>query len=203
MGKRRKNTKNQTDRPNIENQTIINNHIDYDKLAQAIVKALAEANSEKEISIQEEVEPKQKLDIWQHIRKFLETINQFLKLIYYTIFNRKHCNGEITSGLFGGLMQLVFNILAILGWAMFVSCIAYFGTITAYRMWTVYSLVDNIMFIVQWLLYILIMGIYSLIFRSMANEMAVEKDRNYIVAVFSSVVCFVALIVSLVALFKV
>lgn len=192
MGKRRKNTKNQTDRPNIENQTIINNHIDYDKLAQAIVKALAEANSEKEISIQEEVEPKQKLDIRQHIRKFLETINQFLKLTYCIIFNKKQYKSEMSSVLFSSLMVYFFNTIAFVGvWFIIIMFIL---------------LIQNWSWNIKDIIIVELIGLiamFSLICRGVANEMAVEKDRNYIVAVFSSVVCFVALIVSLIALFKV
>ena len=42
----------------------------------------------------------------------------------------------------------------------------------------------------------------ALIFRCIANEIRAEKDRNYIVSVFSGLVSFAALIVALVALFK-
>ena len=44
--------------------------------------------------------------------------------------------------------------------------------------------------------------VFSLVVRASANEMAAEKDRNYIIAVFSGVVSFAALVAALAALFK-
>jgi hypothetical protein len=43
---------------------------------------------------------------------------------------------------------------------------------------------------------------FALLLRASANEFDKEKDRNYIISVFSGIVSFVALIVALVALFK-
>ncbi|MEF2919218.1 MAG: hypothetical protein U0O22_01955 [Acutalibacteraceae bacterium] len=196
MGKRRKNTKNQTDRHNIENQTIINNHIDYDKLAQAIVKALAEANSAKEISTQEEVEPKQKPSIKLRIKNFLKSIYQFFKLIYYIIFNKKQYNGEMSSGLFSALIVSFLNTIAFVGFGVIVIVSIF---LIQNWSWTI----NNIILLIVMIVINFVVAMFSLVCRGAANEMAVEKDRNYIVAVFSSIVCFVALIVSLIALFKV
>ena len=50
--------------------------------------------------------------------------------------------------------------------------------------------------------FVVIVGMFSLIFRAAANEMAKEKDRDYVVAVFSGIVSFAALIIALVALLK-
>ena len=42
----------------------------------------------------------------------------------------------------------------------------------------------------------------SLLFKGAANDIKREEDRNYIVALFSGVVSFVALIISIVALIQ-
>ena len=44
--------------------------------------------------------------------------------------------------------------------------------------------------------------VYSLVLWRAAKEVNTEKDRNYIIALFSGVVSFAALIVALVALVK-
>jgi NADH:ubiquinone oxidoreductase subunit 6 (subunit J) len=42
----------------------------------------------------------------------------------------------------------------------------------------------------------------SVMFRGAANDIKREKDRNYIVALFSGIVSFVALIISIIALYR-
>ena len=44
--------------------------------------------------------------------------------------------------------------------------------------------------------------LYSFLLWKSAKEIETEKDRNYIISVFSGIVSFAALIVALVALFK-
>ena len=167
--------------------TIINNTIDYDKLAQAIVKANAISESSKE----KESKPEEKVTL----KKFLTTVRDI-------IVNKKQSNGEITSGLFSVVICSFFNTIAVLGAGL--AIIMFIGLIiTAIKFpWSINTVFNNIFGIVLAIIFLAIIAMLSLFFRASANEMAVEKDRNYIVSVFSAVICFVALIVSLVALFK-
>lgn len=169
--------------------TIINNTIDYDKLAQAIVKANAISESSKE----KESKPEEKVTL----KKFLTTVRDI-------IVNKKQSNGEITSGLFSIVICSFFNTIAVLGLLLFVLfIIASIITIKNFEWTTTSTISTNIFGIVLAIFFLAIIAMLSLFFRASANEMAVEKDRNYIVSVFSAVICFVALIVSLVvALFK-
>ena len=48
----------------------------------------------------------------------------------------------------------------------------------------------------------LVLVLYSFLLWKSAKEVETEKDRNYIISVFSGIVSFAALIVALVALFK-
>lgn len=162
------------------------NDIDYDKLAKAIDRVV-----NKNDKITEEKPTKNKI-----------TFLDFLKTVYYIIFNKKQSNGTLTSGIFGGLLTAIFNILAILG--LIISIFGFVAIIITIKNcnWELTSIVDNISTIVFSGIILIIFLVFALLFRGAANEMAVEKDRNYIVSVFSSVVSFAALVVALVALFK-
>lgn len=164
----------------------LNLEIDYDKLAKAIVKA----QSASENLIQQKMQDKEKL-----------TIKSFFKRVYYIIFNKKQSNGTLTSGLLGGLIEMVFNMIAVLGVLVFVCCIIVLVEIIM-RSWTVDMIVYNLISIFLIISCLVVTALFSLIFRGAANEMAIEKDRNYVVAVFSGVVSFAALVVALVALLK-
>lgn len=168
--------------------TIINNTIDYDKLAQAIVKA----NAVSESSTEKESKPEEKV-----------TLKKFLKTVRDIIINKKQSNGKMTSGLFSIVICSFFNTIAVLGLLFFVLFfIASIITIKKFEWTTINIISTNIFGIVLAIIFLAIIAMLSLFFRASANEMAVEKDRNYIVSVFSAVICFVALIVSLVALVK-
>lgn len=167
--------------------TIVNNEIDYDKLTKAIVDA----------NVQKNVEENNKFKSEERL-----TFCGFFKLLYYIIFNKKQSNGTMTSGLLSGLIALVFNGLAILGLIVFVCGIFATANIIKSCVWKPELIVNNVAAISLMVAFVLITGLFSLIFRAVANEMAKEKDRNYIVAIFSGIVSFAALIVALVALLK-
>ena len=168
------------------NITIINNEIDYDKLTKAIVDANVQKNVEDN-----EYKNKEKL-----------TFYGFFKLIYYIVFNKKQSNGTMTSGLLSGLIALAFNGLAILGLIIFVCGIVAVVKIVRSCVWKSEFIANNLATISLVVAFVVIVGMFSLIFRAAANEMAKEKDRDYVVAVFSGIVSFAALVVALVALLK-
>lgn len=167
--------------------TIVYNEVNYEKLAEAIVKA----NTEKNVVEDNETKSKEKLTVWD-----------FFKLIYYIVFNKKQSNGTMTSGLFCVLIALVFNGLAILGMIIFVCGIVAIANIIKSCVWQPELIANNIAMISLMVGFVVIVGVFSLIFRASANEMSREKDRDYVVAVFSGIVSFAALIVALVALLK-
>lgn len=166
---------------------IVKNNFDYDKLAKAI-----NAASKSEI---------EDADCQQQEQEKL-TFSGFFKLIYYIIFNKKQSNGTMTSGLLSGLIALAFNGLAILGLIIFICGIVAVINIVKSCVWKPEFVANNLSTISLMVAFIVIVGMFSLIFRAAANEMAKEKDRNYVVAVFSGIVSFAALVVALVALLK-
>lgn len=166
-----------------KNITIIHNEIDYDKLAEAIVRANAaqketEDNSAKKVSFKE-----------------------FWKMVGMIIINKKASNGQLAAGLLSVSMTALFNTLAVVAvLAMIGGIIAIVKTAFSFS-WSADSFYANVITILLSCLLIVLLAVLALYFRGVANEIAAEKDRNYIVAVFSGLVSFVALIVAFVSLF--
>lgn len=164
--------------------TIVHNEFDYDKLAEAIVKANGEIQKTKE----NKAKPAEKLSFW--------------KSVWYIIINKKQTDGTMTSGLFSFIIECFFNAVAVIGACALVLGIIILITLIVSFKWTFNLLPSNIFIIISMIIILVLIFLFSLIFKGAANEMSVEQDRDYLVSVFSGVVSFVALIVSLVALFK-
>ena len=145
----------------INNIQELNLEIDYDKLAEAIVKANnkieAEANKRK----------------------------------------------KFTSGTFAMIISLAFRGVAILGWLIaLVTPIAIINMAKSFVWNEVNAVMGNIFSIAFAVALFVVLILYSFLLWKSAKEIETEKDRNYIISVFSGIVSFAALIVALVALFK-
>lgn len=178
--------KNKKDKSSvINNIKNLNLEIDYDELAKAIVEAQNKAEEQQT----EENTPK---------LSFRDT----LKLIWYVICNKAEFNGTVTSAFLGCMMSMIFNIIAVLG--LIVLIFGFIAGIIEFRhiKWSFDIIPANIITITMFICFEIIVATISFVFRCIANEISKEKDRNYIVAVFSGIVSFAALVVALVALFK-
>ena len=145
----------------INNIQELNLEIDYDKLAEAIVKAQEKSENEA---------------------------------------NRKN---KFTSGTFAMIISLAFRGVAILGWLIaLVTPIAIINMAKSFVWVGVSAIVGNIFSIAFVIALFVILVLYSFLLWKSAKEIETEKDRNYIISVFSGIVSFAALIVALVALFK-
>ena len=145
-------------------KVVVHNHIneiDYDKLAEAMVKA-------QDIS---EVEENKK-------RKF-------------------------TSGSFAMLIMIAFYVFSI-----FVALLAASLILALVVSWNTLqwdgstNIVVSILTIAFCIVFAIVLGLYAVLLWKSAKEIETEKDRNYIISVFSGIVSFAALLVALVALFK-
>ena len=150
------------DKPQVINNIgEMNLEIDYDKLAEAIVKAQEKSEN---------------------------------------IANRKK---KFTSGAFATLITFAFYALSIFGWIISVAI-----PVSIYNMWSAFKWdsiangVGSVAIIIFMLGLMAVLVLYSILLWKSAKEIETEKDRNYIISVFSGIVSFVALIVALVALFK-
>ena len=150
------------DKPQIINNIQeLNLEIDYDKLAEAIVKAQEKSENEANKS-----------------KKF-------------------------TSGMFSMFVFVILRLIACLGWIIAFCVLLGSVNILTAMPWEGFSVVaENIFQIVYTVAIVALLVLYPLMLWKSAKEIETEKDRNYIISVFSGIVSFAALIVALVALFK-
>ena len=141
-----------------ENKQII--EIDYDKLADAIVKA--------NIKVEEERQNQNTLD---------KGLTKFTKALFIAM--------GIVCFLFAscGVVAIV-KVFQTINWEDAVGVIAYFIAMALF---------------LAIFVYVVLFGIN--LFKS-AKDIEKEKDRNYIIVIFSTIISFVSLIVSLVAFMK-
>lgn len=163
-------------------KTIVNNikelnlEIDYDKLAEAIVKA-QKKSEEKPVS---------------------NNKNGFWKTVWLIIINKEEKTGTRTSALLASVMGRLFNGIALIGVLLCIGfiCAAIFGLD-----WTG-SASTIILQAVALIIMVVASASLSFIFRGMANEINQENDRNYIMNLFFGLASLASLIVALVALFQ-
>ena len=160
----------------INNIQELNLEIDYDKLAEAIVKAQEKAT--------EQPGPSDNMGFW--------------KSVWSIIRNKESRTGMRGAGLLSEVISFIFNVMAII-------CIAISGIIGIMVIpqldWHGGILQSIFQGLFSVLLLFISLGV-ALIFRAVANEIKAEKDRDYILSVFSGILSFAALIVALAALFK-
>ena len=165
----------------INNIQELNLEIDYDKLAEAIVRA---QNKSEEI-----IEEEDDIDIG------------FWKSIWCIIRNKEKTNDNLLAVAMSMLMSLVFNVLAF----VFVSGAIVLIVILVNFVYKPFDkgLDGNILVnALMCLSFSCASALLGLLMRGIANDISWENNKNYIVAVFSGIVSFAALIVALVALFK-
>lgn len=122
---------------------------------------------------------------------------KFLKAVWLVIKGENE-NTDFTSGIFAYFLSTCFNALFALGIIVVISI--FIVTLkTAFNMeWAWSNLVNNVLNIATYIAILLICFLMSVMLRGAANEMEKETDRNFIIAVFSGVVSFAALIIALV-----
>ena len=111
---------------------------------------------------------------------------------------------SFVSKSFAFWISLFFRFVSIFGIAV---CIIGFIAIIQYAInpavWTkANNIVGNVFALGIVGLFLVAFGAYCIVMWRAAKEIEQEKDKNFIVAVFSGIVSFAALIVALVALFK-
>lgn len=179
------------------NPTVVNNiesvnmELDYDKLAEAIVKAQQKAEKQKLLQVQQEENKGKKLSAKENF-----------KMIRAIITNKAKSNGTMTSSFLGGLMSIFFNFLSLCGIIFLVLDIAALIITAKDLVFSFETLVNNVFVISFFVIIGVFLLVIAFIFRAIANEIEKENERNYIIAVFSAVVAFVALVVSIMDVIK-
>ena len=165
------------------NIIIINNEIDYDKLADVIVNAQNKKDKLKTIN-----SPEEKIG--------------FCKAVWRIIVNKQKTNGTMFSGLLSSVLSFAFNVIAVLAVILSVCVVVAAINIITQMSWSINSISTNVATIAMMVMCFILSLLLALVFRASANEIAVEKDRNYIVAVFSGIVGFAALAIAFISVFQ-
>lgn len=170
----------------INNIQQLNIEIDYEKLGETIKNAIS--------NDQEEKVDTSKLE--------KATLKDWFTVIKLIITNKADTKGTMTPALLSMIVGVFFNVLSIifalggvmslvLGIAEIIDLIIAPELISKYIIYIIVCFLTSSLFLT-----------FALLLRASANEFDKEKDRNYIISVFSGIVSFAALIVALVALFK-
>ena len=126
----------------------------------------------------------------------------FWKAVWLIIRGKGSDNGGFTMALLSGVLSAGFNILFSLGLLGVVLTICATIQMVAQMTWEFANIFSNVSTLVFIALVCVLLFLLSVLFRGAANDLKSEKDRNYIVALFSGLTSFAALIVALVALIK-
>ncbi len=175
MGKNKPTTVNKINQINLE--------IDYDKLAQAIVKA-----QEKTKSISIETAKKEKTGFFKSVWKILK--------------GERSKDGSFLSAPFTIIIYLLYRIIAIIGFfAMIVLDVESVIAFTKMS-WQGTQIIGNIIAAIIVIVVSAAIFLYMLLFWGAANEIEHEKDKNYVMSVFSGLVSVASLIVAIIILIK-
>ena len=159
------------------------NELDYDKLAEAIVKAQEKANPSET-----ETTEKQKASLWRSIGRILK--------------GEKSRDGRFLSAPFLLVISFLYRAIAILGIIFLI--IADTASVVAFTKlsWQGWQIAANILIAVFVVVVSFAIFLYMVIFWGAANDIEHEKDKNYVISVFSGLVSVAALIVAIIALYK-
>ena len=174
------------DKPQVVNNIQeLNLEIDYDKLAEAMVRA-----QNKTETIGDNLDNKQK-NTW--------------KSIWNIIINKKENQSDFAVASMWALMTVLFNAMAII---LSICCFICLYLTLKNIVDTILSNELGIALVVKILKCVMYLSVSSTCFisavlmRGIANDIYRQRNRSYIISVFSGIVSFAALIVALVALFK-
>lgn len=168
----------------------MNMEIDYDKLAKAIVKAQEAAKN------MDDSPQRDKVSFW--------------KALKIAVIESRKSKGRMTAIAFTYLAQIILTtffmlfitIAGLSGIGIFISL--YYGAklLGLSNLGSIANVVVNILMAILSFLLMSLSGAFGLALFGAANEIAYEKDRNYVVAILSAIASFSAMVISLVALFR-
>lgn len=184
------------------NITIINNEIDYDKLAQAIVKSkqIEEENEAKKKAADLE-EWKKSLGVNRHedkkgIKKkiyvFCNNVKVFFNLIFFS--KKKKVRVSMTGAFMQGITAMFFHMIKVMLWTLalaFISVCVYHGNIT-------FGLLNYVYYIC----FAIIAFMLASIFRLMAIETEQITERERVLGIFTAVMSVIPMIEIIVSFFK-
>lgn len=157
---------------------------DYDKLAEAIIKAQKKASETKET----EENTKGKKNLFVNILRILR--------------GDKSKDGRLLAAPFIFLIQCIFRMTTIIGVLLMILFDVGFVKYLISSQWQGIVIFTNILLILFVILASAAVLLFMVLFWGAANDVEREKDYNYVVSVFSGLVSLAALIVAIIALHK-
>ncbi|MGN0536186.1 MAG: hypothetical protein ACI4IR_09330 [Eubacterium sp.] len=181
--------------------------IDYDKLAEAIVKAQEKAD--KETIKQAVIDAHNEIETQKSKEEFENSNSQknenFRKVIWEILRNKRDTGGKFTAGLFSFLVSLILKIFAVVCLisslvtiAVTIKC----GIITIIESGSIVSTVQTVLTGLFIIVLCVAIILFMIIVWGASNEIDREQDKNYVVSVFSGIVSLSALVVAVIALVK-
>ena len=166
---------------NIYNINQLNLEIDYDKLAEAIVKAQEKAKKGL-------IKPTEKV-------KFFPAIWKILK-------GERSKDGRFLSEPYKLIIGLIYRAIAIVGFILLLLFDIAFVIELTKLSWHGLQIGINIIAAITILATSITLFLYMLIFWGAANDIKYEENKEYVINVFSGLISVAALVVAIIALFK-
>ena len=173
--------------------------IDYDKLAESIVKAQEIVKEKEQIKVKElqELEEKTKKEEKRKKIGFWEAIKFFRKLHKGKIDTKGEAT-PIVMPMFTSLIAKVFSIIFELVSILFFVGLVLFAIFE--MSWGLNQILLNIAELLIVLFVDSVLFVISFMMRVVGNDIEKSKDKHYVLSVFSALAGFGALIVSIIAL---
>lgn len=171
----------------LQNENKLENtvSIDYEKLAEAIVRANKIVEKEQ-IRTQSEEKPR----------------TSFWKNVWLILRRKNNSDGHLTSGVFASIAGWTFEILSWIGFFLFCAFIYAIVMTAIHSSWTTPTqYIVNILGIIIFVIADIAIGLFSLLLRGASIEIVREKDKNFVVAVFSGLIGTAALVLSAILLY--
>lgn len=127
----------------------------------------------------------------------------FFHLVWTVIRNSEDTQGQFIKTTFVFLMSYLLNVFfVLLGLLSVVGAYFTIQEIFVLSWNSISTCIVNTFMIMLMLLLCAIAFLFSILLKGFANEVEREKDKDYIVAIFSGIVSFIALIVAVIALLR-
>lgn len=173
--------------------------IDYDKLAQAVVRAQEEAalrrESEKEEQNKQNIETEKAF-----CKKYrFPPVRFFVRV--WKFLHAEESDGRFTSGWMAILLHMFFSIVGVCLGGIAILGVPAMVLAGLNMTWGTKQILDNLAALLMVGTFLLLCFVLSLFSFCTAREVKVEKDRGYLASVFSGIVSLVALVISGLALY--
>lgn len=136
-------------------------------------------------------------------KSLIKKIIRFIKTLWAILVNKYDTKGELGANSFALILCVIYRMLAIISLLFIIPwCIGSYNYFANSKCDSFANCFANIIVGILVLAVIIILIITFVLLLGIAREIIYEKDRNYIVATFSGVVSFAALIIAVISLFK-